>query len=160
MDKNKDKAMSMALRYLGYKMRTEKEIKEYLLRKKISEADISYTINKLKEYKYINDSEFTEFWIRDRYNFSNQGRYKIKSDLMRKGISKDIIDEKIESFFDREKETEKIKEIYLKKNPDNEKLSDKELFSLCNFILRKGFPGSLVRSVVFQLHKESNGDHS
>ena len=160
MDKNKDKAMSMALRYLGYKMRTEKEIKEYLFRKKFSETDISYTLEKLKEYKYINDSEFTEFWIRDRYNFSNQGRYKIKNDLMKKGISREIIDEKVESFFDVEKERKKIEEIYFKKNSKNKKLTDKELISICNFILRKGFPGSLVRSVILRLHKESKSDHS
>jgi len=160
MDKNKDRAMSMALKYLGYKMRTEKEIKDYLLRKKISEADISYTTEKLKEYKYINDSEFAEFWIRDKYNFSNQGRYKIKNDLLKKGVSKDLIDEKINSFFSFEKEREKIIQIYLKKNPKKEKLSDKELLSVCNFILRKGFPGSLVRSVILKLHKESEGYHS
>lgn len=152
---NKNKAMSMSLRYLGYKMRTEKEIKEYLLRKNFSEEDIAYTVERLKEYKYINDEEFTEFWIRDRYNFFNQGRYRIKNDLINKGINKNLIDEKISNFFDEEKEIVKIKELYFKKNKNNCKLSDKEINSICNFLLRKGFTGSLVKKVVFQMQRES-----
>lgn len=160
MDKNKNKAFNMSLKYLGYKMRTEKEVRDYLLRKKFSEEDILDTINKLIEYKYINDYEYTEFYIRDKYNFFNQGRYKIINDLIRKGIPKNIVFEKVENFFDEEKEIEKIKKLYYKKNPSNKELTDKDLHSICNFILRKGFPGRLVSKVVFQLSNESKSHDS
>lgn len=155
MDKKKEKAMSMSLKYLGYKMRTGKEIKEYLLRKKISEEDILYTLEKLIEFKYINDDEYAEFWIRDRYNFSGHGPYRIKRDLQLKGISGDIIDEKVNNFFDEEKIINKIHELYYKKNSENQKLSDKQLLSLCNFLLRRGFPGNLIKKVIFNLNKNN-----
>lgn len=160
MDRSKDKALSLSLRYLGYKMRTEKEIIDYLHRKKISDEDISYVIEKLKEYNYINDIEYTELWIRDRYKFLNQGKYRIKNDLLRKGVAKEIIEEKISSFFDEEKEREMIKYLYFKKNSDNHKLTQKELNSICNYILRKGFPGGLIRKTVFRIHNNSEMNQS
>ncbi len=160
IDRNKEKALNISLRYLGYKMRTEKEIKNYLHRKEFSDEDITYVINKLIDYNYLNDIEYTELWIRDKYNFSNQGRYRIKIDLLKKGVPKEIIEEKIENFFNEKKEKEKIVELYYKKNSDNHKLDPKELNKICNFILRKGFPGSLVKRTVFQLQNKSDVDQS
>lgn len=150
----------MSLRYLNFKMRTEKEIKEYLHRKDFSDEDISYALNKLIEYKYINDFEFAELWVRDRYRLLNHGRYRIKNDLIKKGVSKEIIDEKINNFFSEENEENKIEELYYKKNPKNHKLTPKELNSICNYIFRKGFPGGLVRKTVFKIHNRSEFDHS
>ena len=159
-DRNKDKALNMSLRYLGYKMRTEKEIKNYLHRKEFSDEDITYVINKLIDYNYINDIEYTELWIRDKYNFSNHGRYRIKTDLLKKGLSKEIIEEKIDNFFNEAKEKEKIKQLYFKKNPDNHKLEPKQLNTICNYILRRGFPGGLVRKTVYNLQNKSDIDQS
>jgi hypothetical protein len=49
--------------------------------------------------------------------FSGHGPYRIKRDLQLKGISGDIIEEKVNVFFDEEKIVNKIKSCIIKKNP-------------------------------------------
>ncbi len=148
MDNSKDKALNKALKYLGYKMRTKKEIYEYLLRKNFSEEDILYAVRRLEELKYLDDNEYANFWIKDRFNFFNQGKYRIRQDLLRKGIDKDLIDSKIDNFFTEELEYKKVRELYLKKRKTQGKLSQKEYASIYNFLIRRGFTASLVGKVL------------
>ena len=101
---NKGQAFAKAIKYLGYKMRTKKEISDYLYKKNFSNMEIDETISKLIDYNLIDDREYARFWISDRFNFFNQGRFKLTGDLLKKGISKEIIAEELHSFFTEEKE--------------------------------------------------------
>lgn len=155
MDNAKDKALNRALKYLGYKMRTKNEVYEYLLRKNFSEEDVLYAVQRLEELKYLDDSEYANFWIKDRFNFFNQGKYKIRQDLLKKGIEKDLVDNKIDDFFTEELEYKKIQELYFKKRKNKEKLSQKEYASIYNFLIRRGFTANLVGRVLRE-NKQSN----
>lgn len=156
MDNSKEKAFNRSLRYLGYRMRTRKEIYEYLLRKNFSEEDILYALDRLEEYKFIDDEEFAEYWIRDRFNIYNQGKFRIRRDLLRKGIDRDLVDEKIDEFFTYEIEKEKIIQLYLKKNPQEEKLDEKKYSSLYNYLIRRGFTASLVSKILKEKNRNNN----
>lgn len=80
-----------AVKYIGIRMRSEKEITEYLLRKKYDEKDIRNTINKLINNNLINDELFAKSFINDKLNFTNDGLNKIKLDLSKLGVNDDII---------------------------------------------------------------------
>lgn len=99
--------------YITKKLRSEKEINEYIDSFNVIETDKINTINKLKEIGLINDVNFIKAFISDKINLSTDGPYKIKTSLLQhnipvelidnelKKIPKDIIDKKIEKLINK-----------------------------------------------------------
>ena len=151
---NKERALSAALRYIGFKMRTEKETGQYLVKKGFSEEVIQETLEILRDYRYLDDQEFAGYWVRDRFRYSGHGRYRIIGDLRKKGIHKGILDDAIQNFISEEEEEAKILELYRKKNPDNLPMTEKELYRLYQFFLRRGFPDEKIRKILLRNHPD------
>lgn len=84
-----------ALRFLNFRPRSEKEIREYLAEKvQKSKGDnslIDAVVYRLKKQKYINDVEFAKWLIRSRTHFKPKGKWVIMAELKQKGISQEII---------------------------------------------------------------------
>jgi regulatory protein len=93
-----DRYYNLSLRYLSYRPRSEKEMRDYLLEKQkrkkgLSDETISEIIKKLKSYKFIDDRQFTKSWIESRIKLKNKPVRVIEYELKQKGISGDLIDE-------------------------------------------------------------------
>ena len=67
-----------AIKYITKKLRSEKEIDDYLIKYGVNKDIRIKTINKLKENKFINDSIFLKAYINDQINLTNNGPVKIK----------------------------------------------------------------------------------
>ena len=80
-----------SLRYLDTKMRTEKEVIKYLT-DKYDSKDVENLVIRLKKEGLIDDSKYIKSFINDKINLSNDGPYKIKRDLIQKGIIEDLIE--------------------------------------------------------------------
>ena len=75
-------------------MRSKKEIKTYLS-KSYEDELVNRTINKLALNGLINDSNYVYAYYLDRINLSNDGPNKIKDNLLKLGISEEIINKNI-----------------------------------------------------------------
>lgn len=84
-----------ALKYISRKMRTEKEIKEFLKKKEYSEYSIQKSIDRLKREGYLNQEIYISSYINDALQLSNDGPIKIKNSLMKLGIKESLIDESL-----------------------------------------------------------------
>lgn len=84
-------AYDKALRYLGIKMRLEKDIYTYL-KDKYDNKTINKVIDKLKKEGYLDTNKYIKAFINDKINLTNDGPYKIKRDLINKGIDESLID--------------------------------------------------------------------
>lgn len=91
-------AFDKAARYLGVRPRTEKEMTTYLTDKGFSEHTTSHTVQKLKEYGYVNDADFCRAYI-DAYKHKS-GVRKLEAELRNKGVTRDIIDEALRAAFE------------------------------------------------------------
>ena len=94
----KDHVFSKALNYLSYRPRSEFEMRQYLKRQSsnIDEQEIESIIESLKNYRYINDQTFAEWYVRQRREMGRRyGAYRITQELFQKGISKELIDQAI-----------------------------------------------------------------
>lgn len=142
------KCKNLAIRILERSYKTEKEIKDKLIDKGFSEQIILEVSKVLKKYDLLNDDKYTDMYIKDR--IKNQGRNKIKYSLIKKGISEDLIEEKLEKLnCDDEKNTAYIlgkKKYYIliKREKDKLKLSQK----LFRFLMGKGYNYEYTSEVV------------
>lgn len=125
--------------YIKLRLRSEREIRNYLGRSDFTGKVINEVIEKLKSDGYINEDVYTEAFINDQINLKNSGPLKIESELIKHGIGKKIIDKYMVTY-SKEIQIEKIekfilKEIKLNKNKSKEMLKNKILICLVG----KGF---------------------
>jgi len=87
-----------ALHYISIKLRSKKEIYNYLIKKSYQEEDINKTIDKLIKNGYINDEYYSKCYINDRINLSLDGPIKIKKYLDSLDISNLVYDKYLDEF--------------------------------------------------------------
>ncbi|MBQ4032273.1 MAG: RecX family transcriptional regulator [Bacilli bacterium] len=124
-----------ALKYISNKLRTEKEVFNYL-DKVYSKSVIRETIERLKQDGYLNKEVYLKSYLADQINLSNNGPEKIKKDLVKLGFTDEEFRERIDDIKD-EVWLNKIEYIVKKKINTNHsygtyKLREKILYDLCN----------------------------
>lgn len=82
-------AIQKAADYVLKTFKTKRQVKDYLIKKGYSE-DVAWTaVDKLKEYGYIDDKEYSKRFIES--TSKTQGRRLIEYKLMMKGVKKEDI---------------------------------------------------------------------
>ena len=111
-------AYDNAIKYIGIKMRSILELEEYLKKKEIDEEVIQETIEKLINQGYLNDKIYSNSYVNDRINLSNDGPLKIAEFLMKNKIDSRVVEEAL-SNFNKEIEYEKIQKLINKQVKQN-----------------------------------------
>ena len=89
-DSDKDKAFDYALIYISKYTPTAKILANKLYEKGYGKAIVDYTVDKCKNYGYINDEEYARSYV--ALNSNIKGKTRLKMELRGKGISDDLID--------------------------------------------------------------------
>lgn len=136
-----DNLKTKILKYIMYKKRTEREI-----RQKFSSFDenmVEDAIEYLKEAGYIDDYKYVERAINEFVNINTLSIKEIKYKLMKKGISKDIIEdylynnsEMLENY-----EVKCAKKIYQKKSVTDDRIE------IINFLRKKGYTEDSIKQI-------------
>lgn len=156
------KLTDQALRFLSYRQRSEKEIKVYLTRKIAQKENIKYdqavqspqvsaVLAKLKRYNYVNDTEFAKWWITSRIKSHPMGKYLLKLELKRKGISPQIIESILEKVPSERKLAINLIEKKIKKWPKLSPVNFKK--KVYAHLLARGFGWDIARETVAFLTK-------
>ena len=95
-----DIGYQIALSFLNFQLRSEKEIKDHLKKKEISQEGINYVIPKLRELNLLNDLVFAESYVRTVMKTQDKGPQQIKQGLFKKGISEENIEKALENCFE------------------------------------------------------------
>lgn len=142
-----------SLGVLEKSMKTEKMLIDYLKEKGYPEECIERAIDKLKDYGYINDGVYAENYIRSYSHI--KGRRKLKYDLLSKGVSIEVIEEKLDNLLDEEGQYDtclRLTEKYMK----NKSWEDKTKQKLFSHLVGKGFDFSLISRVVREIKDDRN----
>lgn len=138
------KLYQRALEWVLVRPRSIRETNDYLYKKifekKLDKNYIDRIIEKLKDKKYLDDHKFAEYYVENRFVKKGVSLKRLKMELMKKGVSKEIIEEVLADS-DRNDE-EELKKIIAKKRAkyDDEKLTA--------YLVRQGFQYDLVRESV------------
>ena len=82
MEENKYyEVYNQSLNLISTKMRTDRELKNILLKKKYDESLIEDVIDRLKTEGYLNEERYIEAYINDKIHLTKYGPYKIKRGL-------------------------------------------------------------------------------
>lgn len=142
-EKDYSKAKDIALKFLSYKARSEKEVRDKLVSKEVESMTIDRVIEFLKRYDYINDEKFANSYVRERIRLKLEGRKKLVYDLRQKGIKQEIIDHVLDNT-DID-EIDQAIQLLEKKVHDKTELDIKEKQRIYQFLLRKGFSYDIIK---------------
>jgi len=152
-----NKAKEIALHFLDYKMRTEKEIYYRLKKEDYNDEIIEEVICFLKEYNCINDKYYVEMFVREKSKLNPIGKNKILYELNNKGIKKEIVNTVLEELeFDEFMLIDKIlndKFDFNNLNNLKDEISYLEKNKIYNYLTRRGFNSSIILSELNRKHR-------
>lgn len=154
---NKEEIYYVSIKYYSIKMRTKNEMKLYLKKKNYSDDDIDNTINRLIEEGIINDEKYARAFINDKIHLSNMGPYKIKNELLKNGISEEIIDKYIDEI-DQEEIRNKLERLIDKKINTIKNCSGSVLkYKIMNYFINEGYNKYDIEDIL-ESKNLNNGD--
>lgn len=141
-------AEEKAIKYISIRLRSIKEIKDYLVKNNYPKEVIDKAVDNLIKNKYLDDNVFTKAYIKDKLSFTTKGDYKIKMELINLGIEQSIIEENM-SLIDDEIITNKIKKIIDKDIRTNKKYNGQELRNkIYNHLVTQGYSKEKVINII------------
>ncbi|MDF2757806.1 MAG: regulatory protein RecX [Thermomicrobiales bacterium] len=84
------RATEAALVFLGYRPRSEKEVRDRLRRGGYEQDAIEHAIARLHEWRYLDDADFARRWVENRTAHRPRGRRLLQQELRHKGIDGEI----------------------------------------------------------------------
>lgn len=100
IDTNYYDIYSKVLNYMSTRMRSRKEIIEYLNRKRVDEFDSKKILDNLVKLNLVNDEAFSKAYISDKIYLNHYGRNRIKKELLEHDISEEIIEKNLSLYDD------------------------------------------------------------
>ncbi|MDO8650090.1 MAG: regulatory protein RecX [Candidatus Berkelbacteria bacterium] len=138
-------ALEYAVKLLGYRARTEKELRERLSEKQYPAETIAEAVLKLKRINLINDENFAVNYVRDKLSLSRRGPRRIYFELIKHGINRELADRATKTINNEEElETAQILlESKIRQWSKLDPLAKKR--RAVGLLARRGFSGSVIR---------------
>jgi regulatory protein len=89
------RATEAALVFLGYRPRSEKEVRDRLRRGGYDQEAIDHAISRLHEWRYLDDADFARRWVENRTTHRPRGKRLLQQELRHKGIDTETVREVI-----------------------------------------------------------------
>jgi len=148
VDTNYYDIYNKTVKYILKKLRSEKEVSNYLSKFELSDKDFNKMINKLKDINLINDREFCKAFINDKIYLGKNGINKIRNDLLNQYISNDIIEQEL-SNIDKSVVNDKLEKLIVKKINSNHKYSNQYLRQkLINDMVNLGYSRDSIIDII------------
>ncbi|MGB7202592.1 MAG: regulatory protein RecX [Pyrinomonadaceae bacterium] len=145
--RSRERTMNRAVKLLAAKPRSVTELRERLLEKLwTNEQIVDAVIEKLKEYKYLDDEQFARDLALSKLRQKPQGKRKLQQTMSQKKLDKSVVDDAITEAFEKMPEADLInsaieKRLRLKGEPTTREDTKK----FYDHLLRQGFSYDLIR---------------
>lgn len=142
------------IKFIARKLRSEKEVRLFLVKNKVLEEDMEKIVKKLREIKLINDKNYANAYFQDRMLLSTDGPFKIRQELRNNNIDENIIESLFEKI-DYDELRGKLNKIILKRIKGNHNKS--------NYILKQKIIGDMInlgydKDMIVELINDNLGD--
>lgn len=141
------KTLDKLLKFAMLRPRSEKEIDDYLKRKKVHESMWKDLLEKLKHFELLDDAKFAKWWVEQRLAFKKISAKVLKLELFKKGINKEIVENILEETpIDEQKMARDLleKRVYKWEGLDPREAKQKKF----QYLAGKGFDYEVVEKIL------------
>lgn len=149
-----DFGFQLAMNYLSYQLRSEKEIRTYLKEKEILQEDRNKIVARLKELDLVNDLVYGESYVRTNMRLSDKGPKKLAQQMQQKGLKPEIIEQAFAQYT-VEDQVQNARQTAEKTFGKNHGKSQKELLrKIQQTLMTKGFSQEVIQQAMADLPQE------
>jgi len=146
------KTLNKLLRFATVRPRSLYEIKRWMKRKEVHESLEEELFNRLKSLDLTDEEKFAEWWIEQRNNFRPMGKFRLRQELMQKGINKDIINDKLALLIDTDAQKEFAVKLLSKKENQLRKIEYHKAYQKAyGYLARRGFDNETIKHAIDEI---------
>jgi regulatory protein len=151
-------AYESAVESLARRSHSRKELKNKLFRKGFPGKDIYQALDRLEELGYLDDRKFAIEYARHRLRQSPRGRMLLSSELIKRGVSREIVDQVLPEVFEEYPEDRLVEELVTKwRRTRGDAFTAADISKLARSLSRKGFEWDAIRRQVGHLTPMDSG---
>ena len=151
------RATEAALVFLGYRPRSEKEVRDRLRRGGYEQDAIEHAIARLHEWRYLDDADFARRWVENRTAHRPRGRRLLQQELRHKGIDGEIARDAIDDAeLDETGAAEALARRRLPSYAGDEPAAIRRRLSA--YLARRGYGYDVIRVALDRALGEADGD--
>ena len=146
---SRSKCRERALRIIGARPMSEKELRDRLVQKGETPEDAAETVDWLRELRLLDDAEYAAMCVR-HYAAKGFGEMRIRNELYRRGVPKDLWDEALEQLPEQDDAVDTLLRRKLRGS-----VTDRDaLRKATDYLYRRGFGREEIRAAVERLRME------
>jgi regulatory protein len=146
-----------ALRFLGPRPRSEREIRDRLARHEFDAHVVDGIIVRLRELRLVDDAAFAAYWVEQRAAHRPRGARLLKQELRNKGVSQDVVAEALPEDDDADGAYRAAQRKAMSLRALDERTFKQRLGG---FLQRRGYGYETMRTVTARLWREVGGHGS
>jgi regulatory protein len=143
-----------ALRFLGSRPRSEREIRDRLARHEFDITVVDVMIERLRRLRLVDDAGFAAYWVEQRATHRPRGARLLKQELRQKGVSHEVLAEALPTEDDEEGAYRAAQRKAASLRALDERTFKQRLGA---FLQRRGYGYETVKPVVVRLWQETSG---
>ncbi|MFC4455702.1 RecX family transcriptional regulator [Deinococcus sonorensis] len=144
-DEAREQLLAYAFRALGQRMLSEAELRTRLLRRTDDEALAEAVLTRVRELGYLSDEQVARAEGQRR----GVGGYRVRQKLRQRGLDEDLIEETLEAR-DPQAELEDARRVLERRWDSFQRAADPRARAY-GFLMRRGYPGGVIRQVLDEL---------
>ncbi len=157
------KLLSASFRFVSFRPRSSKELRDFLTKKikrykVFSGTLVTNVLHRLAELGYLDDEKFAVWWVEQRTGRKPKGKRAIEFELRQKGISKSVIESAIRTR--GVDEGELARKLLFKKSQMWRKLPTldrkRKMFA---YLFRRGFFSETIETIVDEATEKEYNEH-
>ncbi len=145
-----EEALKRALKFLGYRARTEEQVQIKLTQLGFPQTTVEATLERLRSLNLVNDETFARDWAMTQATNHGYGLQRIERELRQKGISESLIGPILQETFAEQGERERAKAIVQKRFAGKDLRDDRILRHAIAFLQRRGYRDSDIVELLGQ----------
>ncbi len=154
--KSREEALSALMRECAKCEKSTGDAQRLMARWEVPSQEREWVLERLLEMKFIDNRRFAEAYLRDKLNLSGWGAQRIRLELSRKCVEREIIDELLINL-DKEMMCERLKKVMSKrlrttKYRDNYDLKNK----LLRYGASLGYDYSTIKDIIEEIVKHND----
>lgn len=140
------------LKYINYRDRSEKEVRQYLSEKDIPDEILEDVVERLRRNGLIDDLRFAQNWVENRSTFRPRGRRALAYELRQKGIPESILQDVLDQC--NEEHLAYLAAVKQSRKIENLEWSDYRK-KLSGFLSRRGFGYDTISTILNRMYDEN-----
>lgn len=146
-------AYAKTLHFLSFRSRSRKEVERKLFG--YDRPVVEEVISRLSSAGLIDDRLFSRRWIEDRSDLKGLGRRRLFSELLQKGIDREVIEEELEQLPHDLERAKRVAATRLERlNRGGTEADDSFKNRIFSLLIRKGYDSGIARKAVLEVFKD------